>query len=85
MHAFGILNDVLEQLSAEGHFSSKTHFLGELVKRSETKLPWNDIAAIKQGIADRNGVAHKGVLLPRGICWKHIESIKTELVSWGIL
>lgn len=85
IHAFGVLNDVLEQLASEGHFPCESHFLGELVKRSEKVLPWNNIKSIKAGIKDRNGVAHYGALLPRRECWKHIEAIESELTKWGVL
>ena len=84
-HAFGVLNEVLEQLESEGHFSCKSHFLRALVERSENALPWKNFDAIKMGIKDRNDVAHEGALLPRGECWNHIEAVKTELTAWGVI
>ncbi|GAF96748.1 unnamed protein product, partial [marine sediment metagenome] len=29
--------------------------------------------------------AHDAVILARGECWKHIETIKLELTSWSVL
>lgn len=46
IHAFSVLNDVLEQLASEGHFNCGSHFLGELVKKSEDALPWQDFRLI---------------------------------------
>lgn len=39
IHAYAVLNDVLEQRAAEGHFNCKSIFLGELLKKSE-KVRW---------------------------------------------
>ena len=85
IHAFSVLNDVLEQLSFEGRFVCKSRFLGALIESSEKVLPWQDIVAIKAGVKDRNEIAHKGSLLTRGVCWQHIEAIKTELHAWGVI
>ena len=32
IHAYSVLNDVLEQLASEGHFTCKSHFLGALLE-----------------------------------------------------
>lgn len=44
IHAYAVLNDVLEQLADEGHFTCKSIFLGKLLKKSEKALPWQDFA-----------------------------------------
>lgn len=85
VHACAVLNDILGELAREGRFSCKSIFLGRLLAASEEKLPWNDFALIKEGVERRNGVAHRGELLPRGDCWKYIDAIKAELVAWGVL
>ena len=85
MHAFAILNDVLEQLASEGHFNCKSHYLGALLKKSEKALPWQDFKLIKAGVELRNDVAHRGQLLERGDCWKYVDAIKRELSAWGIV
>ncbi len=85
MHAFSVMNDVLEQLASEGHFICKSHFLGALLKKSQKAIPWHDFALIKMGLGLRNGVAHRGLLLGRGDCWKYIDAIKAELKGWRII
>lgn len=85
IHAYAVLNDVLKQLADEGHFSCKSIFLGELLKKSEKVLPWQDFALVSVGAACRNDVAHRGQLLDRGDCWKHVDAVKVELSAWGIL
>jgi hypothetical protein len=85
IHAYAVLNDVLEQLAGEGHFTCKSIFLGELLKKSEKALPWQDFALISTGAARRNDVAHRGYLLDRGDCWKYVDAVKTELSAWGVM
>ncbi len=80
-----MLNDVLEQLASEGHFACKSHFLGALLKESENAIPWQDFDLIKVGSELRNRVAHDGLLLGRGECWKHIDAIKAELNGWNLV
>jgi hypothetical protein len=85
VHAFAVLNDVLEQLAKEGHFACKSIFLGALLQKSEKPLPWRDYALISAGVNRRNDVAHRGQLLERGECWKYIDAVKEELAGWGII
>lgn len=85
IHAYAVLNDTLKQLAVEGHFSCKSIFLGELLKRSETVLPWRDFSLISVAVERRNDVAHRGLLLERGDCWTYIDAAKTELCAWGII
>jgi hypothetical protein len=85
IHAYGVLNDVLEQLSDEGHFRRKTFFLGELLRNSRKVLPWRDFALVSAGAKRRTAVAHKGQLLDRGECWKYVEAVEGELRAWGVL
>ncbi len=85
-HAFGVLNDVLQRLALERDFGYKGRELGRLVQSSErAALPWKNLDAIRKGIKARNGVAHKGALVPRGECWNHIEAVKSELDAWGVI
>lgn len=85
IHAFAVLNDVLEQLASEGHFDCKSHYLGALLTSSETALPWRNFTLIKAGVNRRNDVAHRGQLLERGDCWRYIDAIKEELSAWGLV
>jgi hypothetical protein len=85
VHAYAILNDVLEQLATEGHFRCKSIFLGALIGMSETALPWQDFVLISTGVTRRNDVAHRGELLDRSDCWKYVDAIKVELSAWGVI
>lgn len=85
IHAYAVLNDVLEQLADEGHFSSTSIFLGELLKKSEKALPWRDFDLIAEGAGRRNDVAHRGQLLERGDCWRYVDAVRAELSAWGIV
>lgn len=85
IHAYAVLNDVLEQLADEGRFSCKSIFLGELLKKSEKALPWRDFALVADGAGRRNDVAHRGQLLDRGDCWRYVDAVKAELSGWGIV
>lgn len=84
-HAYGILNDVLRQLAIEGHFNKKYKSLGDLLRESKTALTWRDFALVESGKDRRNKVAHKGILLDRGDCWKYIDAVKVELCGWGVI
>jgi hypothetical protein len=85
IHACAVLNDVLAQLRQEGHFQSNSIFLGALLSASKAKLPWKNFAVIEEAVARRNDVAHRAEILARGDCWRYIDAIKAELVSWSIL
>src|SRR5262249_579545 len=85
VHAFAVLNDLLEQLAKESVFTCNRRELGTLLKASEKHLPWQDFALISTGKDRRNDVAHRGELLERGECWQYIDAIKRELVAWGVI
>lgn len=85
VHACAVLNDVLTQLAKEGRFACKSIFLGALVSASEGPLQWKDIALIKEAVHRRNGIAHRGEILPRGDCWKYTDAIKDQLTEWSVL
>ncbi|MEX2214123.1 MAG: hypothetical protein WD768_08350 [Phycisphaeraceae bacterium] len=85
VHACAVLNDVLEQLKQEGHFQSKSIFLGALLSASRGKLAWKNLPLIDEAVARRNDVAHRAEVLPRADCWRFIDAIREELVSWSIL
>ena len=85
MDACAVLNDVLLQLSREGLFTCRSIFLEKLLAASKEKLPWNDFPLIQEGVERRNGVAHRGEILPRGDCWKYVDAIQAQFVAWSIL
>jgi hypothetical protein len=85
VHACSVLNHVLIALESEGHFVCKRTFLGALMESSKKALPWVNFSRIKQVVKDRNGIAHSGKLLEQELCWKYVDAIQVELVSWGIV
>jgi hypothetical protein len=85
VHAYAVLNDTLLQLATEGHFTCKSIFLGELLKKSKAALQWQDFVVVSAGAARRNDVAHRGKLLRRGDCWTYVDAVKIELSAWGVL
>ncbi len=84
LHACSVLNDVLQELSKEGRITCKSIFLGELMKAGKG-LPWKNRALIEQAVSRRNEVAHHAEIVPRGECWKYIDAIEAELISWGLV
>jgi hypothetical protein len=85
IHAHAVLNDTLRQLAVEGAISCRSIFLGKLLFAARKKFPWQNFGLIRAGVRKRNAVAHRGRLVARGECWKHIEAISQELRAWGIL
>lgn len=85
MQAYSVLNDVLDQLRAQGRFSCSSRFLGPLVRASETALPWLDFSLIATGVSKRNQVAHDAIYLSRKECWDYMNAIERELAAWKVI
>ncbi len=85
MHAMSVLNDVLRALANEGRFDCGSRFLGKLLDAAKDDLQWVDYHAIREANRLRVALAHRGELLPRADCWKHIDVVKAQLVAWGII
>jgi hypothetical protein len=85
IHAFAVLNDVLEQLAEEQHWRYQGRILGKLLKDAKRKLPWRNLGRIGAGVVARHKVAHKGQLLDRYKCWEYIDAVKAELSAWGVV
>ncbi len=85
IHACSVLNDALEQLRDEGHFKCHGRTLGLLVGASKD-LSWKNYSLIKDKVVkSRNGIAHDGNILGRVDCYKYIEAVEKELISWEVL
>jgi hypothetical protein len=90
LQACAVLNDVLARLRDEGYFRSgrvgdgRTP-LGTLVSDSERALSWVNYPLIDKIVVHRNDLAHRAVFVSRGDCWRYIDAIEAELVSWGIV
>ena len=85
VHACSVLNDVLRQLAKENHFNCQSQYLGLLIKAGKTSLTWHNYALIEEIVARRNGIAHRGEVVPRGDCWRYIDEIEKQLQNWGVL
>lgn len=84
IHAFSVLDNVLNQLATEGHFTNG-RFLGHRIDHAEKVLPWQDISFIRKGVRRRNEVTHHGQLVDRADCWAYIDAVKRELAAWNVL
>jgi hypothetical protein len=85
IHGCSVLGDSLRQLANEGHFECRSIFLGKLFAASEGAIPWTDRDLIRQAIESRNGIAHRGEVIPRAECWRFLDAIRTELQGWGVV
>ena len=86
LHACSVLNDALKQLAKEKKFGYQGNMLGKLVRSSESILPWKNYTQICDVVVERrNGLAHRGEVLPRAECWDHIRSIRDELTAWRVI
>ena len=85
IHACSVLNYTLLQLTKEGHLKCNGIFLGKLVKDSKKDLRWNNYDLILELVKKRNDIAHQGKILKRGDCWRYIDAIENQLISWNIL
>ena len=85
VHAYSVLNEVLIQLRDEKHFECKRDNLGLLLENSKKCLLWRNFDLVREGKDRRNDVAHQGLVLPRGDCWKYIDAIEEELIGWEIV
>jgi hypothetical protein len=85
LFAFSVLEKTLKQFRDEGLFLEKTNGLKKLMLASKKILPWQDFELIDTAREDRNRVAHQQKILERAECWKYIDGIENELVSWNVV
>lgn len=85
LFAFSVLETVLKQLRDEGVFSEKSNGLKKLMYSSKKGLTWVDFKVADKARNERNKVAHQQETLERADCWKFIDAIEKELISWTIV
>lgn len=85
LFGFSVLEDVLKQLRDEGQFMEKSNMVGKLMYASRNFISWSDYKLVHDAREKRNNIAHDQKIISRGDCWKYIDAIETELVSWGII
>ncbi|MDH3689459.1 MAG: hypothetical protein OEU36_08265 [Gammaproteobacteria bacterium] len=85
LFAFSVLETTLKQLGDEKVFRGKTNGLKALMYSSKTNIPWQDFDLIDKAREERNKVAHDQEILERGECWRFIDGIENELLSWKVI
>ena len=85
LHACSVLNEALRQMSDEGVFTSTKHTLGALAKSAQHQVSWVNYGEVTKMVKERNALAHRAALLPRGDCWDYLDVIEAELRSWSII
>lgn len=83
--AYAVLDQVLNQLIAEGLFTCKGSHLAPKMSASVGHLPWKDFATVDAGRDRRNELAHDATLFDRATCLKFLDAIEAELRGWGIV
>jgi hypothetical protein len=85
LNAFGVLEEVLEQLRSERVFKCHHRTLAELMKNSVTALPWAAYSAVNIARGFRNQIAHEQKMLSPSRCDEILNLIENELVNWRVL
>lgn len=86
LFAFSVLEKTLVQLASEGVFKgSKYDSLKKLMNTSKKSISWVNLPLVHSAREDRNKVAHHKKILERGDCWKYIDAIEAELLSWKVI
>jgi hypothetical protein len=83
--AYAVLDQVLNELIAQGDFKCKSFLLGEKMDASKGTLKWQDYQLVFNGKEARNDLAHKAMLVPKDNCLRFIDGIERELQAWGII
>ncbi len=85
LFAFSVLETTLKQLRDENIFKESCNGLKALMYSSKPNISWQDFTLIDEAREERNKVAHDQEILERGECWKFIDGIENELVSWKVV
>ena len=86
--AFAVFERTLQILRSENAYpeppEGRTGFKA-LMLASRTSLPWIDFDLMSEGRDERHRAAHGLKIVPRAECWRYIDAIERELVSWRAL
>ena len=85
LFAFSVLERTLKQLRDEGKFQERYNGLKKLMHSSKNSVTWRDFSLVDNAREDRNKVAHLQEILEMADCWKYIDGIEDELVSWKVI
>ena len=85
LFAFSVLEKALKQLRDENVFKESCNGLKALMRSSKTGVQWKNFSLIDKARCERNKVAHDQKILERSDCWKYIDGIERELVSWNVV
>ncbi len=53
-------------------------------KDQDSQRGLGDHALMTEIVDRRNGIAHRGEVVPRGNCWRYINEIEHQLQDWGV-
>jgi hypothetical protein len=85
LFAFAVIEDVLKQLREDGIFKENSNMVSKLMSSSRTVIPWSNYDLVDEAREKRNEIAHDQKLISRSDCWKYIDAIENELVSWKVI
>ncbi len=85
LFGFTVIEHVLQQLSAEGHFACRSKFVGSLMAASRHSLPWVNFTLVDEAREQRNKIAHQQQWISIEDCERYLNAIENELRAWGIL
>ena len=80
-----MLGEALIQLRHKGAFESKNVNLEALMRGSRSTLSWVNYPLVDEGRQRRNDVAHRQSVLPESDCYRFIDAVEAELLSWRII
>jgi hypothetical protein len=85
LFATSVLEHVLLKLRDEGRFACDSSNLGPIMAASRTVLPWINYPLVDQARDERNKIAHEQLWIEQADCYKYIDAIEAELISWNIV
>lgn len=88
IQAVAVLNDALQAYAFEGRFGNNHKIkrsFDQLLKLAKNELSWKNYSEIIKLKKLRDLVAHHGELVPRGECWGCVDTVKAELIHWGLV
>jgi hypothetical protein len=83
--AFAVLDQVLDELIAQGLFKPRGTLLGAKMDASRGALPWQGYDLVWDGKEKRNDLAHEAKLLKKADCLRYVDAIEAELRAWNVI
>jgi hypothetical protein len=83
--AFAVLDQVLDELVAQGSFACTRWELGAKMLASKGPIVWTNYSLVDEGKMARNKLAHEAKLVSKADALRFIRAIEDELRAWRIL